>query len=104
MPEQQQESATIPPQLGRSLFRVKIACLTLVFLGCGVGLRLGSGHDNVLIAVAGLSAVLFYFVRCESCKSSIYYRKGGERKFLFGTGSVAFLLARQCPCCGLERL
>jgi len=88
----------------KSLVRVKVALLFLIFLACVIALRLDSAYEDALLAVAGVSAVLFWFVRCESCKSSIYYRAGGKRKLFFGAGTLVFLLARECPCCKLVRV
>jgi hypothetical protein len=47
--------------------------------------------------------MLVYLIRCESCKSSIYYRAGGTRMLVQTPSSYGFLSARHCPYCGLER-
>ena len=89
----------------RSYVRVKALVLLGVFLGCGVALRFQSRlPDELLFAVAALSAVLVYFIRCERCHSSIYYRAGGKRVLLHGASSLAILASRRCPCCDLERI
>lgn len=62
--------------LGRSWYRVKIAILCAVFLGCWIGLKLHvTRHPEFLFALAAVAAVPVNFVRCERCHSSLYYRK-----------------------------
>ena len=79
--------------------------LSLVFISCWFALAIGeTEHTNLLIAISGASAVLNFFVRCESCKTSIYYRAGGERNFTVGPYYYRFMLAAKCPVCGLRRL
>jgi len=96
------ESADQP----KSLLRVKIAALFGVFALCALLLWLEIAHSQgqqlAAVGVAALSGILLSFVRCEACHSSIYYRAGGTRK-LFGNDFYRFVLARQCPCCGLRR-
>lgn len=88
----------------RSLVRVKALILFAVFLSCGVALKVGTPFENTLLALAGTSAVLLYFVRCEWCKSSIYYVKGGKHTFPVGTVSFRFLSRKKCPYCAGERI
>jgi hypothetical protein len=89
----------------RSMVRVKAASLAALFLACWVTLKLWPNwHDNALFAVAALSAVLFYFIRCETCHSSIYYRRGGRRAFPAGLGAFALLTKKRCPECGMDRI
>lgn len=88
-----------------SLVRVKAVVLFLIFYACWLYLRYFDGprYGNMILAVAGASALLFYFVRCEKCKSSIYYTAGGKRhQFLWG--APRFLMANECPICGLIRV
>jgi hypothetical protein len=88
-----------------SLVRVKAASLFLIFYSCWLYLKYFDGprYENTLLAAAGASAVLFYFIRCEKCKSSIYYTAGGKRH-LFLWGAPRFLMANECPICGLIRV
>jgi hypothetical protein len=88
-----------------SLVRVKGVVLFLIFYACWLYLKYFDGprYENTLLAVAGASALLFYFVRCEKCKSSIYYTAGGKRH-LFLWGAPRFLMANECPICGLIRV
>jgi hypothetical protein len=98
-------SSTSPP--GKSFVRVKAVVVFTAFLGCWIAVLYGSTHGGALLAVAGAAAVLLYFVRCESCHSSIYYRAGGERTLFFGPRAslrgFGFLASGRCPYCGLER-
>ena len=96
------ESADEP----KSLFRVKILILFTVFLCCWLAFtfNVSRNYENAIFCVAGASAILIYFVRCESCHSSIYYRKGGTRKLFGGFDYYKFALAGRCPCCGRERI
>ena len=87
----------------KSYVRLKSVLLLAVFLGCVIGFYNDSPHALALFAVAGASSLLQYFVRCESCHSSIYYRAGGGRNLLFGPSSYRFMYSSQCPYCGLER-
>jgi len=89
------ESADEP----KSLFRVKIAILFTVFVCCWLAF-----DENAILGVAGASAILMYFVRCESCHSSIYYRKGGVRKIFGAFDYYKFALAGRCPCCARKRI
>jgi hypothetical protein len=96
------ESADEP----KSFFRVKIAFLFMVFFGCWLALALHVARDyeNAVFFIAAASAILMYFVRCESCHSSIYYRKGGVRKIFGSFDFYKFALAGRCPCCGRKRI
>jgi hypothetical protein len=89
----------------RSLDRVKAAFLFVTFLCCGILLKYFEHHryENTLFVIAGVSAILFYFVRCEQCKSSIYYSAGGKRNLLL-LEAPGFLMARKCPICGKLRV
>jgi hypothetical protein len=84
-----------------SLVRVKAVFLCVTFLCCGILLQYLDSHryDNALFAIAGASAILLYFVRCEQCKSSIYYTAGGKRNLLI-LNALGFLTAKKCPNCG----
>ena len=93
--------ASLPPR--RSLVRVKSVLLLTVFLGCLIGIYNRSPHVLALIVVAGISSMLQYLVRCETCHSSIYYRAGGGRTLIAGPSSTRFMYSNRCPYCGLER-
>jgi len=85
--------------------RIKAAVLFVLFLVCLYLLKIITSEkyqDIILLVAAGLS-VGAYFIRCETCKSSIYYRAGGERRFFPTPSSFGFLVAARCPCCGMER-
>jgi hypothetical protein len=84
----------------RSLVRIKAVLLHIVFLCCAIALANRSDHVLALMGIAGASAILVYFVRCESCKSSIYYRAGGER---YPPNPSRFLYSARCPYCELKR-
>lgn len=89
----------------RSLVRIKAAVLFVLFVGCWLSLlRNPSWHEITLLVVAGVAAVLFYFVRCERCHTSIYYRAGGTRVLFQGRSSLLVLASKKCPSCGLERI
>jgi hypothetical protein len=86
----------------RSRYRIKVLALSGIFLACWLVLRFQfTTHDILALAIAGAAAVLLYFVRCERCHSSLYYRAGGARRFFPGP---SFLWAKRCPSCNLERL
>jgi di/tricarboxylate transporter len=89
----------------KSLVRVKVAFLFVTFLGCWILLKYFDSrrYESTLFAIAGVSATLFYFVRCEQCKSSIYYSAGGKRSLLL-LGAPGFLMAKKCPICGKLRV
>src|SRR5579864_2880030 len=98
-----------------SMVRVKSVILTTIFMAGWVSF---AGHIIAptivpisasalvwIMAAMGAAAVLFYFVRCETCQSSIYYTAGGKRTIFFGDSSSGqrFLFASKCPVCGQER-
>jgi len=87
----------------RSSVRLKSALLLAVFLGCLIGVHYTPPHALALIVVAGISSMLQYLVRCESCHSSIYYRAGGDRTLIAGPSTFRFMYNSRCPYCGLER-
>jgi hypothetical protein len=88
----------------RSLVRVKAATLFVVFFSCWCAvLWAPHWHSNAVFLVAAVAAVLVYFVRCESCHSSIYYRAGSERSFFADKTALLMLVGKQCPICGLKR-
>jgi len=89
----------------KSLVRVKAAFLFVTFLGCWILLKYFDRHryENALFAIAGVSVILFYLVRCEQCKSTILYSAGGKRNWLL-LGAGRFLTARRCPNCGRLRV
>jgi hypothetical protein len=81
-----------------------VLALAAAFLGCWLALAFKLPvNDHALLAIAGVSAIFLYFVRCERCHSSIYYRAGGTRT-LFHIRSLSILWAKQCPSCKLERV
>ena len=93
------------PNGPKSLFRVRAAALTAVFMLCWLLLRFTPVAllEDVLFAVAIFCPILLYFVQCESCHSTFQRRAGGKRKYMpfdfFG-----FAISRRCPCCGMERI
>jgi hypothetical protein len=98
------DSTEVKP-LARSIYRVKVAALSIVFLGCWLALIFQvTRHWEYIFVLAGASAVSVNFVRCERCHSSLYYRAGGTRVFFYGPKSASFLWSKQCPACGLERV
>lgn len=88
----------------RSSVRVKAAALFGGFVVCLICLRLGLWSQAVLFGIAAVCAVGVYFVRCEQCKSSIYFVTGGSRRFPAGPSAYRFLLSASCPYCGRPRL
>lgn len=84
-----------------SLVRVKAGVAFMAFLCCWLFLRYVSGASAGVFAVAAISSVAMWFIRCERCHSSLYYRSGGRR---FPSYGLTFLIQRRCPHCGLERL
>ena len=99
------------------MVRVKSVILTAIFMAGWVSF---AGHIIAptivpipsspsgyvwIMAAMGSAAVLFYFVRCETCHSSIYYTSGGKRTLFLGDPSSRqrFLFASRCPVCGQER-
>jgi hypothetical protein len=85
----------------KSLVRVKAILLFVIFTGCWLSLKFSGKNENLFLAISGVSAVLVFFIRCEGCKSSIYYQRGERRFPPFGL--VGFLMAGQCPICGRRR-
>lgn len=85
----------------RSLVRLQAGVVFGVFVCCWLYLRYVSGNSVFAFAVAGISSVSMWFIRCEQCHSSLYYRAGGRR---FPSYGLTFLIHRRCPHCGLERL
>jgi hypothetical protein len=95
---------TVSPHAAKSLVRAKAVLLAAIFLGCGTALKHSVAYEDTLLAIAGISAMLLWFVRCETCKSSIYYQAGGGRRLFPTYASMKFFAARRCPGCGQERL
>jgi hypothetical protein len=87
-----------------SLYRVKMAGVFIAFLCCGFALKMSFGNPLVVLSTAMFVGVTPYFIRCEHCKSSIYYRAGGKRVILMGPSAVYFVFAKRCPCCGASRV
>ena len=85
----------------KSLVRVKIGTLFLIFMTCWLFLEFISDQTVVVFALAMIASVLSWFVWCERCKSSLYYRADGTRLPSYG---LRFIIASQCPHIGLERL
>jgi hypothetical protein len=88
----------------RSLVRVKIWSLWGVFLSCWLGVRFGNwpeGAKSAMVAVACITAILFYAIRCERC---------GTAEFTFGFRSgpqgfqSLFRPPKFCKKCGIERV
>lgn len=87
----------------RSLVRVKIWSLETAFLACWLVLRFGNlarGSEDLVLAMAGVTAILFYFVRCEQCHTSEILRRSGWLRFVKWNGLFP---SKRCPVCGKER-
>jgi hypothetical protein len=85
----------------RSWYRVKTVALTATFAACWLAGFVGTAaHGFAVASIAAISVMFLYFVRCERCRSSLYYRAGGAR----APWKVSFLWAKRCPCCELERI
>lgn len=102
------EAPTSPPKPHsalRSAVRVKAAAVVLLFLICALLLKITSSekYQDIIFLVAAAICVAPYFIRCETCHSSIYYGAGGERHFFAGQRFNTFLFAARCPYCGMER-
>jgi len=87
-----------------SLYRVKMAGVFVAFLCCALALKAGFGNQFVVLLTAMFVSVLPYFIRCENCKSSIYYRAGGKRAIFMGPSTAYFVFAKRCPCCDAVRV
>ena len=87
-----------------SLYRVKMAGVFVAFLCCALAIKAGIGSQLIVFLAAMFVSVLPYFIRCENCKSSIYYRAGGKRAIFMGPSTVHFVFAKRCPCCGAVRV
>ncbi len=92
------------PDEERSLYRVKMLCIVSGFLLCCGAIRFGFGNETLFFVLAMGLSVLPLFVRCETCKSSIYYRAGGRRALPVAPGAYTFVLASTCPYCGRKRI
>ncbi len=80
--------------------------MVLAFLGCLFLLQIATTeqHKLIIFLIAAGISVMPYFIRCETCKSSIYYVTGGKRNLFFTRSSLyGFLFAGQCPYCGMQR-
>jgi hypothetical protein len=84
----------MPREAEKSLVRVKSAVVLLAFMACWLWLKYARRYDDWMFIVAAIIATLPWFIRCEKCKSSIYYKGGGARHLSFAT----FFTARRCPC------
>jgi hypothetical protein len=82
---------------------MKMVVVSVVFVALAAAIRLQLGNETLLLGFAVLVAISPYFVRCETCKSSIYYRTGGQRMFPAGPSALKFMFSRKCPYCGHER-
>jgi hypothetical protein len=91
-----------PPAEKLSMVRVRYVLLTAVLVACVI-VRVDPSHHLWLAAVMTLDVILLFLVRCESCKSSLYYTAGGERPPLVSRRTLSLLIAPQCPICGKER-
>lgn len=101
---QEPSSPIVPAVPQRSRVRAKALLLTAVFAICGYAYALDLTQSMLPFAIASVAAIGLYFVRCETCKSSIYYERGGTRHFPASLYSVRFLLQRKCPVCSMRRL
>ncbi len=90
----------------RSLVRVKIWLLEVVFVVCGLLLRfadLARGADDLVFAVASVTSVLFFFVRCEGCRTSEIMIMGPSSRLPFVTSWSGLFPSKHCSVCGKER-
>jgi len=82
--------------------RLKLALVWIVFLACWFWLKFGRlppGAQIILFAVAGIDAVLVYFIRCERCHTPLLSLRPDS---ILRSWRVMFPQKR-CPKCGLER-
>jgi hypothetical protein len=89
---------------GRSLVRVKIWLLQLVFLACWLAVGFGElalVYENKAFGLASIISVLMFFVRCEQCHSSEILDGPGRLMFVSWRGVFP---AKHCPNCGKERI
>jgi hypothetical protein len=89
-----------------SMVRVKYLILAAIFLSGYIVIPTASSPPTHfwIFAAMGVASMLFYFVRCETCHSSIYYTAGGKRNFFVGGSSTwRFIVASKCPVCGRKR-
>jgi hypothetical protein len=87
----------------RSLVRIKVLLLWLTFTACWLTLRfndLSEGYGNAVLGIAAVAAVLFYFVRCEQCHTSVM--TGRSNKLPLPSMNALFP-PKRCPACGKER-
>jgi hypothetical protein len=90
----------------RSRYRLKAFALTAVFTVCWFIAGMDADalsdplHGLLVVGIAGLSSSLLIFIRCERCRSSLYYCARGARV----PWKLSFLWAKRCPCCDLDRV
>jgi len=88
----------------RSLVRVKVWLLWILFIACWTLVRFGrlsEDADLVVLVLAGVVAVLFFFVRCEQCHTSEMRARSGTLPLPSRNG---FFPPKHCSVCGKERL
>ena len=90
----------------RSLVRVKMWVLSTGFALCWLAIEFGDlarGTSLVALALACLTAVLVYFVRCEQCHTSHVQNPLRRLPSLWVPWSI-FFPSKRCPVCGKERI
>jgi hypothetical protein len=96
----------------RSLVRVKIWALEIVFVVCWLLLRfekIGDGsmewvYEELMFEVASVVAVLMFFVRCEKCHTiEILGQTNNSLWSSFIPKWSGLLPPKHCPVCGKER-
>jgi hypothetical protein len=87
----------------RSAVRVKALLLWAIFLGCWFALRVDEiplRWQDAILAVAGIDAVLLYFIRCERCKDPLISLRPDRITSLWRI----MLPQKRCPKCGMNRI
>jgi len=84
----------------RSLVRVKLAILQLIFLTCWLGIMfLPSDWQMTVMGIGMIVGCLFFLIRCERCKKPLFSVWPDEQK----NNEGAFSAKKNCPKCGLSR-
>jgi hypothetical protein len=84
--------------------RLKVLLLFSVFVVSALAMDSGFVRSDLPLAIAAIAAVGVYFVRCETCRSTIYYERGGSRHVPVGPYASRFMFQKRCPVCSQGRL
>lgn len=90
----------------RSLVRVKMWLLNVGFVVCWLAMKYGDlaqGTFLIMLALASVTAILVYFVRCEQCHTSQVQNPLRRLPSLGVPWSILFP-SKRCPVCGKERI